>query len=149
MKSFESGLRETDKKREISWGTGEYAWHARHQNYYLSDLGFRYAVLGRRNMDYGRACENMVYLELRRRGYDVYVGKVRDLEIDFVAMRGGEKVYIQVSDNIVAPETFGREMAPFAKIRDGYPRMLIARTRNPETDFEGVRGVNLADWLRD
>ena len=117
------------------------------EKYYLSDLGFRYAVLGRRNMDYGRACENLVYLELRRRGYDVYVGKVQDLEIDFIAMRGSEKAYIQVSDNIAAQETLERELAPFAKIRDGYPRMLIARTRNPETDFEGVRIVNLADWL--
>ena len=117
------------------------------EKYYLSDLGFRYAVLGRRNMDYGRAFENLVYLELRRRGYDVYVGKVRNLEIDFIATRGSEKLYIQVSDNIAAPETFARELAPFAKIRDGYPRMLIARTRNPETDFEGVRIVNLADWL--
>ena len=98
-------------------------------------------------MDYGRACENLVYLELRRRGYDVYVGKVQDLEIDFIAMRGSEKFYIQVSDNITAQETFERELAPFAKIRDGYPRTLIARTRNPETDFEGVRIVNLADWL--
>ena len=120
---------------------------ATNEKYYLSDLGFRYAVLGRRNMDYGRACENLVYLELRRRGYDVYVGKVQDLEIDFIAMRGSEKSYIQVSDNITAQETFERELAPFAKIRDGYPRMLIARTRNPETDFEGVRIVNLADWL--
>ena len=120
---------------------------ATNEKYYLSDLGFRYAVLGRRNMDYGRACENLVYLELRRRGYDVYVGKVLDLEIDFIAMRGSEKTYIQVSDNIAAPETFERELAPFGKIRDGYPRMLIARTRNPETDVEGVRIVNLADWL--
>lgn len=117
------------------------------EKYYLSDLGFRYAILGRRNMDYGRACENLVYLELRRRGYDVYVGKVQTLEIDFIAMRGSEKIYIQVSDNIVAPETLNRELAPFAKIRDAYPRMLIARTRNPETDIEGVRIVNLADWL--
>ncbi len=117
------------------------------EKYFLSDLGFRYAILGRRNMDYGRACENIVYLELCRRGYDVYVGKIQDLEIDFVAMRGSEKIYIQVSDNIAAAETFKREIAPFAKIRDGYPRMLIARTRNPQTDFEGVRIVNLADWL--
>ena len=120
---------------------------ATNEKYYLSDLGFRYAVLGRRNMDYGRACENLVYLELRHRGYDVYVGKVQDLEIDFIAMRGSEKFYIQVSDNITAQETFERELAPFAKIRDAYPRMLIARTRNPETDFEGVRIVNLAEWL--
>ena len=120
---------------------------ATNEKYFLSDLGFRYAILGRRNMDYGRACENIVYLELCRRGYDVYVGKIQDLEIDFVAMRGSEKIYIQVSDNIAAAETFKREITPFAKIRDGYPRMLIARTRNPQTDFEGVRIVNLADWL--
>lgn len=120
---------------------------ATNEKYYLSDLGFRYAILGRRNMDYGRAYENLVYLELRRRGYDVYVGKVREREIDFIAMRGSEKFYVQVSDNIAAQETFERELAPFAKIRDGYPRILIARTRNPETDFEGIRIVNLADWL--
>lgn len=120
---------------------------ATNEKYYLSDLAFRYAVLGRRNMDYGRAFENLVYLELRRRGYDVYVGKVLDLEIDFIAMRGGEKIYIQVCDNISAPETLERELAPFGKVRDGYPRMLIARTRHPETDVEGVRVVNLADWL--
>ncbi len=120
---------------------------ATNEKYYLSDLGFRYAVLGRRNMDYGRACENLVYLELLRRGYEVYVGKVQNLEIDFIAMRGSEKHYVQVSDNITSQETFARELAPFAKIRDGYSRMLIARTRNPETDYDGVRIVNLADWL--
>ena len=120
---------------------------ATNEKYFLCDLGFRYAVLGRRNMDYGRACENLVYLELRRRGYDVYVGKIQNLEIDFVAMRGSEKIYIQVSDNVADPLTFEREMAPFAMLRDGYPRMLIARTRNPEADYEGVRIVNLSDWL--
>ena len=120
---------------------------ATNEKYFLCDLGFRYAVLGRRNMDYGRACENLVYLELRRRGYDVYVGKIKNLEIDFIAMRGSEKTYIQVSDSIADPLTFEREMAPFAMLRDGYPRMLIARTRNPESDYEGVRIVNLSDWL--
>lgn len=120
---------------------------ATNEKYYLSDLGFRYAILGRRNMDFGRAYENLVYLELRRRGYDIYVGKVQDMEIDFIAMRGSEKIYIQVSDNIAASETLMRELSPFGKVRDGYPRMLIARTRNPETDIDGVRVVNLADWL--
>ena len=122
---------------------------ATNEKYYLSDLGFRYAILGRRNMDYGRAFENLVYLELCRRGYDVYVGKVQDLEIDFIATRANEKMYIQVSDNISDENTFKREIAPFAKLRDAYPRLLLARTRNPETDFEGVRILNLADWLYD
>ena len=113
----------------------------------MSDLGFRYAVLGRRNMDYGHALENIVYLELLRRGYETYVGKVGTQEVDFIAMRGGEKIYIHVSDDISREETFRREIAPFAKIRDAYPKMVLARTRHPESDYEGVRIVNLADWL--
>ena len=117
------------------------------EKYYLSDLGFRYATLGRRNMDYGRALENVVYLELLRRGYETYVGKVGDLEIDFIAMRGNEKMYVQVSTDISDKETFRREIAPFAKVKDAYPRLLLARTRQPEYDYEGLRIVNLADWL--
>ena len=120
---------------------------ATQEKYYLSDLGFRYAILGRRNMDYGRALENVVYLELLRRGYEVYVGKVGDLEIDFVAMRGNEKMYVQVSTDISDEETFHREIAPFVKVKDAYPRFLLARTRQPECDYEGLRIVNLADWL--
>ena len=117
------------------------------EKYYLSDLGFRYAILGRRNMDYGRALENIVYLELLRRGYEVYVGKVGDFEVDFIAMRGSEKMYVQVSTDISDKETFRREIAPFAKIKDAYPRLLLARTHQPEYDYEGLRIANLADWL--
>ena len=117
------------------------------EKYYLSDLGFRYVILGKRNMDYGRAFENVVYLELLRRGYEVYVGKVRDFEVDFIATRGGEKVYIQVSDDITREDTLARELAPLGMIHDAYPRMLIARTRHDEVDREGVRIINLADWL--
>jgi len=117
------------------------------EKYYLSDLGFRYAVLGRRNMDWGRALENIVFLEFMRRGYEVYVGKLNDLEVDFIATRSGEKLYVQVCDDVARRETLLREVRPFAKIHDAYPKMLIARTGHAEYDYEGVRIVDVADWL--
>lgn len=120
---------------------------ASRDKYYLSDHSFRLAKLGERWKDIGSIYENIVAIELKRRGYEVYVGEMRDSEIDFVAMKNGDKLYIQVSYLVTEQSTMEREVKPLINIPGGYSKLLIAETHQPKQNYEGIQIIDIADWL--
>lgn len=117
------------------------------EKYYVCDIGLRRILLGKKAMDIGHILENIVYLELLRRGYKVYVGKIDDVEVDFVAMNENGTIYIQVSASVRDEKTLFRELKPFQIIKDNYPKILLTLDEDPESDFEGIIKKNALDWL--
>jgi predicted AAA+ superfamily ATPase len=114
--------------------------------YYVVDPGLRNHVIGQVGSNRGRVTENMVFLELRRRGYDVAIGTINRTEIDFIAQRQSERCYVQVSETVLDPEVLARELAPFAQIKEVYPQMLITKDRT-NYSTQGIKHVNLYDFL--
>ncbi len=117
------------------------------EKYYVVDIGLRYMLLGKRSTDVGHILENVVYLELIRRGYDVYVGQSGDAEVDFVAMNSEGIIYFQVSASVRDEKTLERELASLKKINDNYPKYILTLDNDPVADYDGIKRINALDWL--
>lgn len=115
--------------------------------YYVADIGLRYFLLGSRDVDYGQVLENVVYLELLRRGYEIYVGKVGALEIDFVALKNGETEYYQVAYTVKNENTLARELCSLEAVTDHNRKYLITMDDLPTTFYNGIKQINAIDWL--
>ena len=117
------------------------------EKYYATDVTMRYAILGRKNLDVGHILENIVYLELIRRGYKVYTGKIGEKEVDFVAENKEGFTYFQVAYTTRDTETLDRVLNSLKNINDHYPKFILTMDIDPEVDYDGIRKMNVLDWL--
>lgn len=117
------------------------------EKYYAVDIGLRYLLLGQKANDTVHILENVVYLELIRRGCKVYVGKIGDMEIDFVAQNQEGNTYIQVSASVRDENTLQRELRPLQLVRDSHPKLLLTLDNDPTADFDGIKRMNAVEWL--
>ena len=115
--------------------------------YYAADVGLRYFLLGSKQTDQGHILENIVYLELLRRGYEVYIGKIGDAEVDFIAVNSEGEEYYQVSQTVLEEQTLKRELAPLEMIKDHNPKYLLTLDYTPFTSHNGIKQINVLEWL--
>ena len=115
--------------------------------YYIVDIGLRNYLLGFRNRDSGHVLENIVYFELLRRGYDVSIGKVDNTEVDFIATKADDKIYIQVSESMMSEDVRKRELAPLQRINDNYEKIVLSMNTGMDSSYEGIKSLDLIDWL--
>lgn len=117
------------------------------EKFYLADVSLRYSALGYAVDSIASSLENIVYLELKRRGYDVYIGKIKDKEIDFVATKQNEKIYVQVTQEIKSEKTQKREYEQLLEIRDNYPKYVVMADDFAGGNYEGIKTMNIVDFL--
>lgn len=115
--------------------------------YYIVDIGLRNYLLGFRDRDRGHSLENIVYFELLYRGYDAAIGKIDNTEVDFIAAKQEEKIYIQVTESMMGEDVRRRELKPLKKIRDNYEKIVLSLEPDINTSYEGIKSVNIIDWL--
>ena len=115
--------------------------------YYIVDIGLRNYLLGFRNRDSGHVLENIVYFELLRRGYDVSIGKIDNLEVDFIAIKAANKIYVQVTESMESEDVRKRELAPLQKINDNYEKIILSLNPGLDSTYDGIKSINLIEWL--
>jgi len=117
------------------------------EKYYCVDLGLRYTISGGRGFDVGHVLENVIFLELLRRGYDVFVGQYDRQEVDFIAVQTGERLYVQVAATTRDPDVLSREVGPLRAINDSYPKLILTLDDDPAGNYDGLRRMNALTWL--